>query len=219
MHCGELPRGGAAIFTESGAFKALALDLCDRVGLELPSFSSKTEGALREALPPFIPPSNPLDLTAQALVDPTLYRRTLAPILDEDRFGSVLLGTILTDPKTTALKLPSILDSIRTLKPDKPCCFQLSTKVRRSIPRISTTSANWASPASHLQNGRSALLHMSQPWNPGILHAVKIAMRHCLNWKPVSCRSTRARRSSRRSEFRSQRDVWRGVSTRRSDCA
>jgi len=123
VRCGKLPRGGAAIFTESGAFKALALDLCDRVGLELPSFSSKTEGALREALPSFIPPSNPLDLTAQALVDPTLYRRTLAPILDEDRFGSVLLGIILTDPKTTALKLPSILDSIRTLKPDKPVMF------------------------------------------------------------------------------------------------
>ena len=123
VRCGKLPRGGAAIFTESGAFKALALDLCDRVGLELPSFSSKTEGALRDALPPFIPPSNPLDLTAQALVDPTLYRRTLAPILDEDRFGSVLLGIILTDPKTTTLKLPSILDSIRTLKPDKPVMF------------------------------------------------------------------------------------------------
>ena len=78
---GALPRiaatGGPAIFTESGAFKALALDLCEQVGLRLPALSSAAERALREALPAFIPPSNPLDLTAQGLVDPGLYRRTL----------------------------------------------------------------------------------------------------------------------------------------------
>lgn len=121
--CRELPRGGAAIFAESGAFKALALDLCEQVGLELPALSSTAEKALREALPAFIPASNPLDLTAQALVDPSLYRRTLSPVLDEDSFGSVLLAIILTDAQTTKLKLPPILDAIRTLQPQKPVVF------------------------------------------------------------------------------------------------
>jgi acyl-CoA synthetase (NDP forming) len=123
VRCRELPRGGAAIFTESGAFKALALDLCDRIGLELPAPSSTTQDALRAALPAFIPPSNPLDLTAQGLVDPTLYRRTLPTVFDDDCFGSVMLGIILTDPQTTARKLPPILDAIRTLKPRKPVIF------------------------------------------------------------------------------------------------
>ena len=77
----ELPRAGAAVFTESGAFKALTLDLCERIGLELPGLSAGAEQALRAALPPFIPPSNPLDLTAQGLVDPSLYRRTLPAVL------------------------------------------------------------------------------------------------------------------------------------------
>ena len=121
--CGELPRGGAAIFTESGAFKAMALDLCEQVGLPLPALSSTAEKALREALPGFIPATNPLDLTAQGLVDPTLYRRTLPPFLDEDSFGSVLLAIILTDAETTKLKLPPILDAIRALKPRKPVVF------------------------------------------------------------------------------------------------
>ena len=67
VRCRELPSGGAAIFTESGAFKALALDLCDRVGMELPTLSTRAREALTEALPAFIPPSNPLDLTAQGL--------------------------------------------------------------------------------------------------------------------------------------------------------
>ena len=78
---------------------------------------------LREALPAFIPPSNPLDLTAQGLVDPDLYRRTLPAVLDEDRFGSVVLCIILTDPKTTRLKLPPIVDAIRSLNPRKPVLF------------------------------------------------------------------------------------------------
>jgi len=123
VRCTELPRGGAAIFTESGAFKALALDQCERTGLELPGLSPVSEQALREALPPFIPPSNPLDLTAQGLVDTTLYTRTLPAVLAEPRFGAVLLAIILTDPSTRDLKLPPIVDAIRTLKPKKPVIF------------------------------------------------------------------------------------------------
>lgn len=123
VRCRELPSGGAAIFTESGAFKALALDLCDRVGLQLPGLSSRAHAALEEALPAFIPPSNPLDLTAQGLVDPDLYRRTLPPILEEVQFGSALLGIILTDTITTRLKLPPILGAIRSLASRKPIVF------------------------------------------------------------------------------------------------
>ena len=118
--CRELPRGGPAILTESGAFKALALDLCERTGLELPALLPATESALREALPAFITPTNPLDLTAQGLVDPSLYRRTLSPMLEADRFGSVLLAILLTDARTTRLKISPILDAIRRLKPRKP---------------------------------------------------------------------------------------------------
>ncbi|HKF46413.1 MAG TPA: acetate--CoA ligase family protein [Terracidiphilus sp.] len=123
VRCGEVPRAGAAVFTESGAFKALALDLCESTGLELPKLSPVTEQALRAALPAFIPASNPLDLTAQGLVDPELYRRTLPPVLEDDGFGSVVLGIILTEPGTTALKLPPILDAVKTLKPTKPVIF------------------------------------------------------------------------------------------------
>ena len=123
VRCRKLPAGSAAIFTESGAFKALALDLCESVGLDLPALSSTAEQALRLALPPFIPPSNPLDLTAQGLVDPDLYRRTLPPFFADDHFGSVLLAIILTDERTTRLKLPPIVDALNRLRPDKPVLF------------------------------------------------------------------------------------------------
>ena len=120
---GELPRAGAAVFTESGAFKALTLDLCERIGLELPKLSPAAESALKAALPAFIPPSNPLDITAQGLVDTDLYRRTLPPFLDDEQFGSVFMGIIFTDPATTNLKLPPILEAFRAIKPTKPAVF------------------------------------------------------------------------------------------------
>ncbi|MBV8629302.1 MAG: acetate--CoA ligase family protein [Silvibacterium sp.] len=123
VRCQTIPEGGAAVFTESGAFKAVTLDLCDRVGLPLPPLSAQTEQSLREALPPFIPPSNPLDLTAQALVDPGLYRRTLAPIVEDATYGSLMLAIILTDPMTTQLKLPRIVEAIKTLQPRKTVVF------------------------------------------------------------------------------------------------
>jgi acyl-CoA synthetase (NDP forming) len=91
--------------------------------LKLPALSSSAERALREALPAFIPPSNPLDLTAQGLVDPGLYRRTLPAVLEAEEFGSLILAIILTDPTTIAIKLPPILDAIRTLRPPKPVIF------------------------------------------------------------------------------------------------
>ena len=62
-------------------------------------------------------------MTAQGFVDPDLYRRTLPPILDDEGFGSVVLGIILTDSKTTQLKLAPIVGAIEALKPRKPLIF------------------------------------------------------------------------------------------------
>jgi acetate---CoA ligase (ADP-forming) len=121
--CPAMPSAGCAVLTESGAFKALTLDLCEDVGLALSTLNETAHAGLVEALPDFIPPSNPLDLTAQALVDPDLYRRTLSVLLKEDDFGSIVLGIILTDKSTSDLKLPHIIDAIKSLAPEKPVVF------------------------------------------------------------------------------------------------
>jgi len=123
VRCAALPRGGAAIFAESGAFKAHALDLCDRISLELPSLSPAAHDALRNELPAFIAPSNPMDLTAHALIDPDLYRRTIPHVLGDAQFGSVLLAIILTDRATSDLKFPPILDALRNRTIAKPVIF------------------------------------------------------------------------------------------------
>ena len=115
--------GGTAVLTESGAFKALTLDLAERIGLSLPEITGDTAAAMREAIPDFIPVSNPMDLTAQALVDPDLYRRTLGPLLADDAFAAVVLGIIQTDAATASRKFPPITDAVRTLGASKPVIF------------------------------------------------------------------------------------------------
>lgn len=123
VRCPPLKSGGAAVLGESGAFKALTLDLCEDLGIALPKVCDSDSPALRAALPDFVPVSNPLDITAQGLVEPDLYYRTLAALFDDDRFGAVVLGIIQTDRVTMGIKLPSILRAVRELQPAKPVIF------------------------------------------------------------------------------------------------
>lgn len=123
VRAGQVRAGGTAVLTESGAFKALTLDLAEKIGLELPQMSGATAEALRDAIPDFIPVSNPMDLTAQALVDPDLYRRTLIPLLADEAYAALVFGIIQTDPATASRKFPHITDAITSLKPDKPIVF------------------------------------------------------------------------------------------------
>ncbi len=123
MRAPKFAKSGTVILTESGAFKAIALDLAEEVGLELPLLKDDDSPELREALPGFVPVSNPVDLTAQGLVDPDLYRRSMSALLTDDRVGAILMGIIQTDPVTVNAKLPSIIKAIETINPDKPVIY------------------------------------------------------------------------------------------------
>jgi acetate---CoA ligase (ADP-forming) len=107
----------------SGTYKALTLDLAEREGLPLPPLGNADSPGLRAALPDFVPVSNPLDVTAQGLVDPDLYARVLAALIADDRIESVLLAIIQTDSVTAKLKFPPILAAIETLRPAKRVVF------------------------------------------------------------------------------------------------
>jgi acyl-CoA synthetase (NDP forming) len=123
FRCPSLPSGGTAVLGESGCFKALMLDLGEELGLDLPTLTDDNAPALRAALPDFVPVSNPLDLTAQGLVDPDMYTRTLAALFEDDRIGTVYAGIIQTDPATVAIKLPPFLKAVDDYKPSKPILF------------------------------------------------------------------------------------------------
>lgn len=123
VRCPVISGGGMAVLGESGAFKALTLDLAEELGLELPAVDDASAPALRAALPEFVGVSNPLDLTAQGLVDPDLYYRTLSALYGDDRFGGILAGIILSDPVTCGIKFPPVLRAAGEHKGTKPFIF------------------------------------------------------------------------------------------------
>lgn len=123
LRCKQLPFGGPAILGESGAFKALMLDHCEEIGLSLPHINDDNAPELRAVLPPFVGVSNPLDITAQGLVEPVLYENTLAALFNDDRFGSIVACIIQTDPVTSGIKLPPILKAVEETSSDKPLIF------------------------------------------------------------------------------------------------
>lgn len=120
VRCPRLPSPGVAILGESGAFKALSLDLAEALGLTLPAVDEQSAPALRAAMPAFVAVSNPLDLTAQGLVEPALYERVLRALFDDDRFSTVIVGLIQGDPVTSGIKMPPVLKAVREARPDKP---------------------------------------------------------------------------------------------------
>ncbi|MBN3781023.1 acetate--CoA ligase family protein [Burkholderia sp. Ac-20345] len=120
LRCARLPARGTAIVGESGAFKALCLDICEELSVELPAINDDNAPALRAAMPSFVAVANPVDLTAQGLVDPELYYRALSALFDDARFSAVVVGLIQTDPVTCAIKMPPVLRAVRELRPQKP---------------------------------------------------------------------------------------------------
>jgi acyl-CoA synthetase (NDP forming) len=112
--------GGTGIIAESGAFKAMMLDLAEAVDLDLPTLTDADSPALRAALPAFVPVTNPMDITAQGLVDPGLYDRTLAALAQDDRIGTIMLTLIQTDTGTSHIKFTAVLDALKEIGATKP---------------------------------------------------------------------------------------------------
>jgi acyl-CoA synthetase (NDP forming) len=81
---------GVAVLSPSGGEIALALDIADAAGLELPPVS---DGAprLKALLPDFAHISNPLDLTWAGLYDPTVARQCAETLAAEPGVGMLVL--------------------------------------------------------------------------------------------------------------------------------
>lgn len=123
LRCPPVGRAGIAVLGESGAFKALTLDLSEELELPLSDLRDDNAPALRAALPPFVPVSNPLDITAQGLSQPAIYTQCIDALLDDQRVGAVVCGIIQGDPVTSTIKVPAILASLDGRRSGKPLVF------------------------------------------------------------------------------------------------
>ncbi|NKI99164.1 acetate--CoA ligase family protein [Novosphingobium sp. SG707] len=123
IRCAGMSHPSAAVLGESGAFKALTLDLAEELGLPLADLHDEDSPELRAALPPFVPVSNPLDITAQGLSQPVIYTQSLGALMDDARVGAVVAGIIQSDPITAKIKVPAIVAALDGREITKPLVF------------------------------------------------------------------------------------------------
>jgi len=88
------PSGGLAILTGSGGFKAVALDSCEELSVELARFAPSTSESLKSMLPAFATVENPLDLTTATMSNPAIYGRAAQAVLDDPGVGALLMSVI-----------------------------------------------------------------------------------------------------------------------------
>ena len=129
-------QAGTAIATDSGAFKGLVLDLCEDFDLSLPEPGPEASAAINAIAPDLIQATNPLDLTAHALVDPDLYRKTMGPFLDDPRYGSVVLASILSNPVLAKRKIEPVIKAIREFDTQKLIVFAMLGEDAEVPPEI-----------------------------------------------------------------------------------
>jgi len=93
---GPVPEGKrVAIVTASGGAGAWAGDTIERLGGSVPVLSERMQAAIREHIPSYGAPANPIDVTAQALRTGGMLR--IAEMLTEsDEVDSILVVTSLT---------------------------------------------------------------------------------------------------------------------------
>ena len=79
------------VLSVSGGAGVLLTDAAQMVGLEIPDFPQASKAALRDILPDFAQPQNPIDLTAQIVGDKSMLRRVLQVAVDSGAFDGLLL--------------------------------------------------------------------------------------------------------------------------------
>lgn len=107
------PIMGPAIMADSGAFKGHALDYAEKIGIDIPRLSPHIHQALEPVMPVYAPPSNPLDMTAQAIKEPEMYDKSLPLLLADPAIGSLILAPIMGTTGFALVKGQRILDAVK----------------------------------------------------------------------------------------------------------
>ncbi len=117
------PPEGAAILTNSGAFRGVALDFCAEEGLHLPALAAETKAKLTAMLPPYAAIDNPLDITTIGLSQLDIFGRTAEALLGDPAIGALVAAFIPGAPTLQMARARSLLPVIEASA--KPVAFSL----------------------------------------------------------------------------------------------
>lgn len=116
-----LPEGATfACMSLSGAETAITADMAEIKGLKIPDFEPDTLAKLKELLPDYATPNNPLDMTATFGTDTVRYSKAVRAIMEAPNIGMVILGlnipqTITEDNKELMYNMcDGIIESVQS---------------------------------------------------------------------------------------------------------
>jgi acyl-CoA synthetase (NDP forming) len=96
---GRLERPGIGIVSISGGACDIVADRAEELGASLPELAAPTHDALAQTMPGYGTVQNPLDVTGAAVIDPTIFTRSIEAISKDPSIGvvGVINGVPWTD--------------------------------------------------------------------------------------------------------------------------
>lgn len=122
----QAPAGGLALVTASGALCGITADYVEPFGLDIPALAEAQAARLREHLPAYTPPRNPLDLGTLVSWKPELIELGMAAVLDDEAIGCVLCSLPMPNPEASVVWLSSYLRGIQGRS--KPSIFVMQNE-------------------------------------------------------------------------------------------
>ncbi len=92
--------GGVGLLAISGGICEVAADRAEAVGLLLPELALTTQETLKEVMPEFGTPHNPLDITGAAILEPSLFSRSIRALANDPQID--LLACLCDMPSNPA---------------------------------------------------------------------------------------------------------------------
>lgn len=122
----QAPAGGLALVTASGALCGITADYVEPLGLDIPSLAQTQADALREHLPDYTPPRNPLDLGTLIGWKPELIELGVAAVLADPAVGCLLCSLPMPSPAASVVWLQSFLRGLQGSA--KPAIFVMQNE-------------------------------------------------------------------------------------------
>ena len=100
----SLPKGKRiGVLTASGGACSVIADLCTEKGLEVPELTITSE-KIKELIPAFGSAQNPVDVTAEVIAKPEMFKKVLETLTDDpDIDGVIVMLTTNADPGATVI--------------------------------------------------------------------------------------------------------------------
>jgi acyl-CoA synthetase (NDP forming) len=88
-HTGPLGEGGLGIASISGGACDIVADRSEEQGVDLPEISAETRAALIEIMPTYGTIQNPLDVTGAAIIDPSIFTKSVQALAADPAIAAV----------------------------------------------------------------------------------------------------------------------------------